>query len=61
MALGLAIRTDKPTTLRSILCISLSNGVIPEDADTWNAIKSPDFSSRPYQSIAGLPAHGRIR
>ena len=34
----------------------LSNGLIPEDADTWNATQSSYFSTRPYQSMAGLPA-----
>jgi hypothetical protein len=34
----------------------LSHGSIPADADNWNASRSPDFSTRPYQSFAGLPA-----
>ena len=34
----------------------LSHGTIPAEADTWNATRSPDFSGRPYQSMAGLPA-----
>jgi hypothetical protein len=33
----------------------LSHGVIPADADTWNASKSPDFKTRAYQTLAGLP------
>jgi hypothetical protein len=33
----------------------LSHGAIPADADTWNATRSPDFSTHPYQSSAGLP------
>jgi hypothetical protein len=34
----------------------LSHGNIPADADNWNASKSPEFSNRPYQTMAGLPA-----
>jgi hypothetical protein len=34
----------------------LSHGAIPADSDNWNAARSPDFSTRPYQSLAGLPA-----
>jgi hypothetical protein len=34
----------------------LSHGVIPADADTWNASRSPNFTNRPYQALAGLPA-----
>ena len=34
---------------------SLSNGALPADADTWNAMESPFFSNRPYTSTAGLP------
>jgi hypothetical protein len=33
----------------------LSHGAIPADADTWNAMKSPSFKGRPYQTMAGLP------
>jgi hypothetical protein len=33
----------------------LSHGAIPTDADTWNASRSPNFSGRPYQTLAGLP------
>lgn len=33
----------------------LSHGVIPDDADTWNATLSPYFSKVPYRSTAGLP------
>jgi hypothetical protein len=32
----------------------LSGGVIPTDADTWDASLSSSFKSRPYQSLAGL-------
>jgi hypothetical protein len=33
----------------------LSHGVIPIDADTWNAVRSPGFKDHPYQPMAGLP------
>lgn len=33
----------------------LSNGVIPVDADTWNAQRSSFFSTHPYRTEAGLP------
>jgi hypothetical protein len=34
----------------------LSHGIIPSDANNWNASKSPDFANRPYRTIATLPA-----
>ena len=33
----------------------LSHGVIPSDADTWNAVHNSNFRGRPYQPLAGLP------
>ena len=33
----------------------LSKGVVPTDADTWNAQRSPAFKTLPYRSSAGLP------
>ena len=33
----------------------LSHGVIPNDADNWNAVRSKGFKGRGYQPMAGLP------
>jgi hypothetical protein len=34
---------------------TLSNGALPNDADTWDAVTSPFFQNRPYTTMAGLP------
>jgi hypothetical protein len=33
----------------------LSHGVIPPDADNWNATQHPDFTPTNYRCLAGLP------
>jgi hypothetical protein len=34
----------------------LSHGSIPSTADSWDAVRDPAVSGRPYQFLAGLPA-----